>query len=160
MRSIIRKFARHLRAGVELRHLQAACHQHILRSQCDLTIEIVEPLHRLAHSRAGDKGATANISVIAYRAEFFPVLIEQVTVERVSELFRRRTPTGVRRYSLPKLGALNFVLENVLEGGVNEALNLDSHGKTLSFLLLGLEIQVPTELAALVTASTSGAAVC
>ena len=123
-------------------------------------IQVTLPLHRLAHSRAGDKGATANISVIAYRAEFFPLLIEQVTVERVGELFRHRAPTAVRRYVLPKLGALNFVLENVLEGGVNEALNLDSHGKCLSFLMLDLEIQVPAELAALVTASTSTAAVC
>ena len=123
-------------------------------------IQVTLPLHRLAHSRAGDKGATANISVIAYRAEFFPLLIEQVTVARVGELFRHRAPTAVRRYVLPKLGALNFVLENVLEGGVNEALNLDSHGKCLSFLMLDLEIQVPAELAALVTASTSTAAVC
>ncbi len=118
------------------------------------------PLHCLAHSRAGDKGNTANISLIAYRTEVFPILIEQVTVERISALFRHRKPTGVRRYVLPKLGALNFVLENVLEGGVNESLNLDSHGKTLSFLLLGMEIQAPAELARYAKTSISGAAAC
>jgi hypothetical protein len=106
-------------------------------------------LHRLAHSRAGDKGDTVNISVIAYRPEFFPILVEQVTSERVGELFRNRAPSQVRRYVLPRLWALNFVLEHALDGGVNEALNLDGHGKTLSFRLLGLGVQIPPELTAL-----------
>jgi hypothetical protein len=106
------------------------------------------PLHRLAHGRTGDKGDAANISVIAYHHEFFPLLVEQVTEERVSALFRHRKPSAVRRYVLPKLDAMNFVLDGVLDGGVNESLNLDSHGKTLSFLLLSLKIEVPAELAA------------
>ena len=105
------------------------------------------PLHRIAHGRAGDKGDTANISVIAYRPEFFPLLVEQVTEQRVAEAFRDRAPAAVRRYVLPKLGALNFVLEGILDGGVNESLGLDTHGKTLAFLLLGLEVQVPVEVA-------------
>lgn len=105
-------------------------------------------LHRLAHSRTGDKGDTSNISLIAYEPELFPLLAQQVTEERVAELFRHRAPTAVRRYLLPKLCAMNFVLEGALDGGVNESLNLDTHGKTLSFLLLSMEIEVPTELAA------------
>jgi hypothetical protein len=105
------------------------------------------PLHRIAHGRTGDKGDTANVSVIAYRPEFFPLLVEQVTEERVAEIFRDRAPAAVRRYVLPNLGALNFVLEKVLDGGVNEALGLDTHGKTLAFLVLSLEVQVPAELA-------------
>lgn len=104
------------------------------------------PLHRLAHGRTGDKGNCSNISVIAYRPEVFPVLVEQVTVERVAVLFQARRPTAVRRYVLPKLAALNFVLEDVLDGGVNEALNLDSHGKTLAFLLLELTVTLPAPL--------------
>ena len=118
------------------------------------------PLHRLAHSRAGDKGGTVNISVIAYRPEFFPLILQQITIEKVHECFRHRKPSAVRRYVLPKLGALNFVIENGLEGGVNEALNLDSHGKTLSYLLLSLEVRVPAELAGRVTPSTGGVAAC
>jgi hypothetical protein len=118
------------------------------------------PLHRLAHSRAGDKGDTANISVIAYRQEFFPLLVEQVTKERVLALFRQRQPSAVRRYVLPKLGAMNFVLDKVLDGGVNGSLNLDSHGKTLSFLLLSLEIAVPGEIAALLNPTAAGEAEC
>lgn len=118
------------------------------------------PLHRIAHSRAGDKGDTANISVIAHCPELFPLLLEQVTIERVEELFRHRAPSVVRRYILPKLGALNFVIENGLEGGVNESLNLDAHGKALSFLLLDLEIQVPVELTTLVKSPISGGGAC
>lgn len=112
-------------------------------------------LHRIAHSRTGDKGGTANISLIAYQPEWFPLLLEQVTEDAVRELFRHRKPTFVRRYVLPKLGALNFVLENVLDGGVNESLNLDAHGKTLSFLLLSLKIEVPAEVAAQLSAGGS-----
>ena len=118
------------------------------------------PLHRLAHGRAGDKGDTANISVIAYREEFFPLLLEQVTEEKVREVFRYRKPTRVRRYALPKLCAMNFVLENMLDGGVNDSLNLDSHGKTLAFLLLELEVAAPKELAALLDPIAAREAEC
>ena len=105
------------------------------------------PLHRIAHGRAGDKGDTTNVSVIAYRPEFFALLVEQVTEARVAELFRDRAPAAVRRYVLPRLGALNFALKGVLDGGVNEALGLDTHGKALAFLVLSLEVEVPAELA-------------
>ena len=105
------------------------------------------PLHRLAHGRAGDKGDTLNVSVIAYRPEFFPLLLDQVTEDRVADAFRDRAPTAVRRYVLPGLHAMNFVLEGVLDGGVNESLGLDTHGKALAFLLLGLEIDLPADLA-------------
>jgi hypothetical protein len=112
-----------------------------------MTQQIIEvALHRLAHGRSGDKGNCSNISVIAYRPAFFPILVEQVTSEQVAQLFRHRRPSAVHRYVLPKLAALNFVLEDVLDGGVNEALNLDGHGKTLAFLLLELEVLVPAEL--------------
>ena len=105
------------------------------------------PLHRLAHGRAGDKGDAANISVIAYRPEVFPLLVEQVTEARVAGLFRDRSPSAVRRYLLPRMHAMNFVLDGALDGGVNEALGLDTHGKTLAFLVLGLEVEVPADFA-------------
>ncbi len=107
------------------------------------------PLYRLAHGRTGDKGDRSNVSVIAYRPEFFPLIVEQVTEARVAERFGHRRPTAVRRYVLPKLGAMNFVLDGVLDGGVNDSLNLDTHGKSLAFLLLGMEIDVPQALAPL-----------
>jgi hypothetical protein len=107
------------------------------------------PLHRLAHGRTGDKGNRSNISVIAYRPELFALIVEQVTEARVAELFADRRPTAVRRYVLPKLAAMNFVIDDVLDGGVNDALNLDTHGKTLAFRLLAMEVAVPAELAPL-----------
>jgi len=105
------------------------------------------PLHRIAHGRTGDKGDIANISVIAYRPEFFPLLVEQVTEQRVREVLCHRAPQTITRYLLPNLGALNFVLQGALDGGVNDSLNLDTHGKTLAFLLLGMEVRLPSNLA-------------
>lgn len=100
------------------------------------------PLHRLAHARAGDKGNRLNVSVIAYRGEDFPLLQAQVTAERVRAVFAHRNCGAVRRYVLPKLGALNFVIDDVLEGGVNGSLNLDGHGKSLSYLVLAMPVEV------------------
>jgi hypothetical protein len=101
------------------------------------------PLHRLAHARAGDKGNRLNIALFAWREEDWPLLAEQVTEARVLVLFRHRGATAVRRYDLPGLGGFNFVIDDVLQGGVNGALNLDGHGKTHSFRLLGLPIRLP-----------------
>ena len=101
------------------------------------------PLHRLAHARTGDKGNTSNISVIAHDAADWDTLVAQVTAERVAALFASRQPTRVTRHLLPQLQAMNFVLHDILEGGVNDALNLDAHGKGLSFLLLTLPITRP-----------------
>lgn len=100
-------------------------------------------LYELAHARTGDKGNRINISLIAYRPEDYPLLVREVTEEKVAEHFAYRHPTQVKRYLLPKIGAMNFVLDDVLDGGVNNSLNLDMHGKTLSFHLLGMT--VPTE---------------
>ena len=98
------------------------------------------PLYDLAHARTGDKVNTNNISLNAYRDEDYALLAEQVTPERVAAWFAHRHPTGVRRYLLPTLGAMNFVLDEVLDGGVNDSLNLDMHGKALSFHLLAMTI--------------------
>ena len=102
------------------------------------------PLHAIAHGRAGDKGNRANISVIAYLPEAWEYLLDQVTPERVLQVFQHRGATAVRRYELPNLNALNLVIDDALEGGVNASLGLDGHGKTLSFLLLGeIRVRVP-----------------
>ena len=103
-------------------------------------------LHEVAHARAGDKGNRLNVSLIAYVPEIWPFLLEQVKEDTVLALFRHRGATTVRRYELPRLHALNFVIDDVLEGGVNSSLNVDVHGKTNSFRLLGLEIEVPSEV--------------
>ena len=101
------------------------------------------PLYQLAHARTGDKGNRSNISLIAYRSEDYALLVEQVTEERVAAHFAHRQPSRVIRYLLPKLGAMNIILDDVLDGGVNDSLNLDMHGKALSFHLLTLPVRVP-----------------
>jgi hypothetical protein len=106
------------------------------------------PLYRLAHSRSGDKGDISNLSLIAWDADCYAAIESYVTAERVREWFAYRQPHAVTRYSLPTLHATNFVLEGVLDGGVNDALNLDAHGKSLSFRLLDLPVPVSAELAA------------
>jgi hypothetical protein len=103
-------------------------------------------LHEVAHARAGDKGNRLNISLIPYDATLYPVLAEQVTEERVFSLFRHRGATRVVRYDLPTIAAFNFVIDDMLEGGVNSSLNLDGHGKSNSFRLLSLIVEVPANL--------------
>lgn len=118
------------------------------------THALTVPLHRLAHGRSGDKGDRSNISVIAWHAELWPLLVEQVTESRVAALFAHRCPQRVQRHLLPKLQAMNLVLDAVLDGGVNDALNLDSHGKALSYLLLELPVEVPAALQPFLTPTT------
>jgi hypothetical protein len=84
--------------------------------------------------------------VIAWHPALWPLLVDQITEEAVTRQFAHRRPSSVRRYLLPKLHAMNFVLDDVLDGGVNDSLNLDTHGKALSFLLLDLPLDVPGEL--------------
>lgn len=101
-------------------------------------------LYDIAHARTGDKGNRANIALIAYDDAHYPLLVQHVTCERVARHFAARRPTDVQRYLLPNLGAINFVLDDVLDGGVNDSLNLDMHGKSLSFHLLEMELLLDT----------------
>ena len=111
-----------------------------------MTTVLTLPLRHAAHGRTGDKGNRSNISVVAWHPQLFPLLLEQVTVDAVARQFAHRRPGPIARYLLPRLHAMNFVIDEVLDGGVNDALNLDSHGKSLSFLLLDLPIRVPEPL--------------
>jgi hypothetical protein len=97
-------------------------------------------LGTLAHSRTGDKGDTANVSVVAYNPADYSHLEEHVTAERVRAHFAGIVAGEVVRYTLPKIGALNFVLHRALGGGVTRSLALDVHGKCLSTAILDLEI--------------------
>jgi hypothetical protein len=97
-------------------------------------------VYDLAHSRAGDKSDTSNISVIAYDANGWEILREQLTADRVMRAFAHVAKGPVRRYELPKLQALNFVIEGALGGGVTRSLAQDAHGKSLSSLMLTIEL--------------------
>lgn len=109
-------------------------------------IIISVPLQVVAHSRAGDKGNRSNLSLIPYRPEVYPYLVEQIGGQTVLNLLAHKKASSVIRYELPNLPALNFVIENALEGGVNDGLGLDGHGKTLSSLLLTLPLKLPSDL--------------
>jgi hypothetical protein len=100
-------------------------------------------LHRYAHARAGDKGDRLSLCVFAYEPVHYHWLLDQVTEARVAELFAHRGELSVTRYPLPLLGGMNLVIDDALQGGVNGALNLDGHGKTLSALLLTLSVTPP-----------------
>ena len=97
-------------------------------------------LYDVAHCRAGDKGDTSILSVIAYRAEDYPILVDALTVQAVASHLRGIVHGEIRRYELPKLGALQFVCEQALGGGVTTSLALDAHGKSLSYALLEMSI--------------------
>jgi hypothetical protein len=97
-------------------------------------------LYDLAHCRAGDKGNTSILSLIAYRAEDYATLADRVTAERVRTHLAGICEGDVQRYELPGLKALQFVLSHALGGGVTTSLALDSHGKALSYALLEMEI--------------------
>ncbi len=103
-------------------------------------------LIRIAHARSGDKGDTANVGLIALKPEYYPVLVKQVTAERVKKHFEGICLGAVQRFELPNLGALNFLLHESLDGGGTLSLKTDAQGKTYSSALLRMEIDVPDDL--------------
>ena len=113
-----------------------------IRERIGMSRNIGVALYRLAHARSGDKGNRLNIALICYDPAFYATIAEQATAERVAAHFVARRPSKVVRYELPKLCAFNYVLDDVLEGGVNASLGLDGHGKSLSFFLLTMKIGV------------------
>lgn len=105
------------------------------------------PLSRIAHARSGDKGDTSNIGVIVYHPRYYPMLVREVTGERVKAYFGDLCQGKVERFELPNLGALNFLLHESLGGGGTLSLRVDAQGKTYGAALLGMEIEVsPDEL--------------
>ena len=104
------------------------------------------PLYEIAHARSGDKGDRLNVSIIPYHESGYIPIFEQASESKMLTMFQHRGATEVKRYDLPKLKAFNFVIENVLEGGVNNSLNLDGHGKTLSFHALKMTVRISLDV--------------
>ena len=99
-------------------------------------------LTKLAHARSGDKGDTANVGLIALREEIYPILVREVTAERVKQHFKGICKGEVERFELPNLGALNFLLHESLGGGGTLSLMTDAQGKTFSTALLRMKLEV------------------
>jgi hypothetical protein len=106
------------------------------------------PLSRIAHTRSGDKGDSANIGVIAWRDTYYPTLLRELTPARVKAHFGSLVQGDVIRYELPNLGALNFILHGALGGGGTLSLRLDAQGKTFGASLLSMEIEIEEHLLA------------
>jgi hypothetical protein len=100
------------------------------------------PLSQIAHGRSGDKGDTSNIGIIAYKERHYPILLREVTPDRVKKHFGGMVKGEVNRYELPNLGALNFLLHEALGGGGTLTFRIDAQGKTMSAALLRMEIEV------------------
>ncbi len=99
-------------------------------------------LTKIAHARSGDKGDTANVGLIALKDEFYPILVREVTAEKVKEHFGEIVKGEVERFELPNLGALNFLLHESLGGGGTLSLMTDAQGKTFSTALLRMKIEL------------------
>ena len=104
------------------------------------------PLIKLAYGRSGDKGTTANIAVIARKPELFPHLVREVTPERVAAHLAHLVKGRVTRYAVPGIGALNFLCEDALDGGVAASLRNDPWGKGMAQILLSMPVKAPSEL--------------
>lgn len=103
-------------------------------------------LRHVAHARSGDKGDTSNVAVIAYCAELYEPLKEQLTPQRMKDLYGAVVKGPVERYPVDHLWVLNFVLHGALGGGVSRSTRLDQYGKTLSAVTLGAMLEIPDEL--------------
>ncbi|MBK7256938.1 MAG: hypothetical protein IPI01_03810 [Ignavibacteriae bacterium] len=101
-------------------------------------------LIRYAHARSGDKGDTANVGVIARKPEYYPLLVQVLTAERVAEHFAGICHGKVERFELPNIGALNFLLHQALGGGGTTSLKNDAQGKVLSSVMLRMELDIET----------------
>jgi hypothetical protein len=101
-----------------------------------------QPLGTIAHTRSGDKGDTSNIGVIAFKPEHYPVILREVTPERVKQFFGELVKGDVERFELPNLGAINLLLHEALGGGGTLSLRIDAQGKTYGAALLRMEIEI------------------
>jgi len=112
-------------------------------------------LIEIAHARSGDKGDTSNVGIIAYKPEYYPILVKQVTAARVKDHFKGICFGEVERFEIPNLHALNFLLHKSLDGGGTISLRTDAQGKTYSTAMLRMEIEVDESLAHEVSGSKS-----
>lgn len=108
-------------------------------------------LTKLAHARSGDKGDTANVGVIALKDEIYPILVREVTAEKVKAHFGEMVKGEIERFELPNLGALNFLLHESLGGGGTLSLMTDAQGKTFSTALLRMKVELNDDEIALIS---------
>lgn len=99
-------------------------------------------LREIAFTRSGEKGNTSNVGVVPFNENHYDLLLQQVTLDKVKEIYHGLVEGKIVRYELPGIKALNFVMYDALQGGVSRSLNLDVHGKNRSRLILEMDIDV------------------
>jgi hypothetical protein len=104
------------------------------------------PLGRVVGARSGDKGGNANVGLWARRPGAFGWLREALTVQRFRELLPEAAGLQVRRYELPNLHALNFVVVGLLGEGVAAATRPDPQAKGLGEYLRSRHMDIPAAL--------------
>lgn len=103
-------------------------------------------VYDIAHARSGDKGDTGNVGVIARKPEYYPLLVKYLTPERVKQHFAGICLGPVERFELPNIEALNFLLHHALGGGGTTSLKNDAQGKTLSSVMLRMELEIEEQI--------------
>ena len=103
------------------------------------------PLYAMAHARSGDKGDGSNVGVLAYEPRGYEILRVWLTPQRVKAHFGEIVKGEVKRYELPNLLALNFLLHDSLGGGGSASLKNDAQGKTHGMALLRIAVEVPDD---------------
>ena len=102
-------------------------------------------LREICFGRSGDKGSDVNIGIAVYRPQHFRWIRDRVTEQVVEGYLGPAAPGKVSRYELPRIGALNFLVEGGLAGGASKSLMVDGHGKSFSSILLDMEIDAPPD---------------
>jgi hypothetical protein len=107
---------------------------------------ITVPIRDICLGRSGDKGDTVNVGLLARSEEIYQYLKHDLTASKVANMFAELTKGKVVRYEIDNLMALNFLLEESLDGGGTKSLMIDAQGKTFASALLNQEIVIPEKL--------------
>ena len=94
----------------------------------------------IAYARSGDKGPNTNVGVIFKDKQAYEWGIKNLTEKIVKKYFADIVNGSVVRYELENLNALNFILNDSLEGGGSETLINDAQGKTFGQAVLMMKI--------------------
>jgi hypothetical protein len=95
----------------------------------------------IAVGRAGDKGSTLDLTLVAKDASAYDLLARTLTADNAARALARVVPGTVRRYEVPGLNALKFVVDGALPGGVYASLHAGLHWqKAAIWILLDWEI--------------------
>ena len=103
-------------------------------------------LHEIAYARSGDKGSGSNVGLIFTNNDLYLWAVANLTEQKIAAYFKSIAKGGVKRYLLPNINAMNYILFDSLNGGGSESLFNDAQGKTHGQALLKMEVLIPEEI--------------